>query len=546
MTTFHKMRPSDPALLAGVFFVVALTYALLIAEVPVDDEAAFVARVTSQTMAFDLAYPWLLPVLRLAVDGFESIATPLTVLKAVNIIAASVGFSIFALTLRRSGLSMLVTGFTILFAALSFNFLSLAPTGHPKMLSFPFLCGAFHCAMQWERQRELESRRMLFASALLLGLSSLFLVNGLAVIPFGMAAIILRQRNQDRPSGWNAIQDAMLWAFFTVGVFFLGVFLAAFVEGLRPENLAHLLDSKNASGGSSEGLAVMLARAVFATVFGVVGLQGVGSTIRAIMAGYVDERGRALLGVLPALLIFLSVGAAIFWVYFCAITRLFARETREPFAFPLAFVAGFVVFGIYWQLNEAEFWYQIIVPTYLMAAILLTSSSKQKVAAILMALVVVYNLLYFSIPRRSFPLHAYEESVAERYAQEDLVLYFSAYPGRPTFSFISAGATGRLSLDALFFKSKTMENFLRSLNAEIDRSLGNGGIVHVFEAFDEDNWDAPWLALMSKGFDRAAFMRSMHERYCIRRVEDQYTFKVWTVGSGSDRANLGAGCERPR
>lgn len=543
MAIFHKSRLCDLALLIGVFFVVALTYVLLIAEVPVDDEAAFVAKVTGRTMQFDLAYPWLLPILRFAVDGFESIANPLTVLKSINIIAASIGFSIFALTLRRSGLSMFGIGFAVLFAALSFNFISLAPTGHPKMLSFPFLCGALHCAVEWERQQGFKSERMLFASGILLGLSSLFLVNGLAVTPFGMVAIIFRQRMRNRLSGWRVIRDAILWALLIVGVFSIGMLLAAFTQGLRPEMLAHLLDSKNASGGSSESLVVMLARAVFAVVFGVVGLQGVGSTVRAIMAGYVDEYGRVLLEILPSLLIFLLVSTAIFWVYFRAITLLICRQSIKPFAFPLAFVAGFVAFGIYWQLNEAEFWYQIIVPTYLIAALLfLASSSRQKVVVALMVLVVIYNLLYFSIPRRNFPLHFYRESVAERYAEDDLVLHFSAYPGRPTFSFISGGIKRRLSLDALFFKAKSMEHFLQVLYAEIDRSLLDGGSVYVFEVFDEANWDAPWFSLIHKGFDRAKFMKTMREKYCIRRIEDQYTFKVWSVGLSSDRAEASAGC----
>lgn len=529
MKKTEKPRSDEVGLVLCVFLCVALTYMLLIAEVPVDDEASFVGRVARQALRFDLAYPWLLPFLQLVVDAFESIASPLAVLKAVNVISASAGFSIFALTLRRSGLSTFVACMTILFAALSFNFVSLAPTGHPKMLSFPFLCGALHFAVEWERQQGLRVRKPLVFSGILLGIASLFLVNSLVVTPFGVMVIFLRQKFHASKELWSAVNDAVIWAFLAVGVFLLGLLLAALVQGLHLENLGHLLESKSASGGSSENLTVMFARAVFATVFGIIGLQGMGSTIRAVMAGLVDDYAKVVFGLLPSLLAFVLVGMTLSWVYFRAITLLVIGRTLKPIGFPLAFIVGFVVFGIFWQLNEAEFWYQIIAPTYLIASLVVSSPLGRRIFAGLLVFVVLYNLLYFSIPRRNYPLDSYRESAASRYTANDLVLYFSAYPGRPTFSFIAGGVRSKVSVDELFLRDRAMSALILNLGLSIDRSLQTGGEVHVFEIFDEDNWDAPWLSLIGKGFDRRAFMAEMHGRYCIERLGEQYGLKVWSI-----------------
>jgi len=55
MTKTAKPRFEEVSLILCVFICVALTYTLLIAEVPVDDETSFVTRVTAQALRFDLA-----------------------------------------------------------------------------------------------------------------------------------------------------------------------------------------------------------------------------------------------------------------------------------------------------------------------------------------------------------------------------------------------------------------------------------------------------------------------------------------------------------
>lgn len=527
----QRTQTGDLGLLLGVFFVVAVLYASLIAEVPVDDEAAFVARVTSPTVRFDVAYPLLLPFLRLAIDVVGSVMAPLSVLKAINIAAAATGFAIFALTIRQCGLTVLVSCCTVLFAALSFNFISLAPTGHPKMLSFPFLCGALHFAVQWEQCREIKPLRTLAASAICLGLSSLFLVNGLAVVPFGMVAICVLRRMQHQIPFVGAVKEAFLWSILAISTFAGGVLIAAVLQGMNAESFLELFESKNATGGVSENPVVMLARAAFALVFGFVGLQGLGSTMRAVMAGYVSNPGAVIWDVLPSLVAFVAIGLFLGWVYLYSVLTLTFKKHAPPIIFPLAFVSGFVAFGIYWQLNEAEFWYQIIVPTCLIAVLVLKRPRTPWILGFCMAALALYNLLSFAIPRQNYPLSVYKESAAQKFGVNDLVLYFSAYPGRPTFSFVAGSVEGKVSVDALFFKSKDMDEFLGQLRLSIDKSLAAGGKVYAFEIFEERNWDAPWLALANKGFERKEFTTSMQGAYCIRRLADEYRLPVWSIKS---------------
>lgn len=107
--------------------------------------------------------------------------------KHINTVFAAAGIAVFYAMLLKFKLPLLRWIVATALVAASCNILTLAPTGHMKLLAFPFLTAAFYYAVSWERDlaRDGTARRSdLIRSAAFLAIASAFHTSCFAAPPF--------------------------------------------------------------------------------------------------------------------------------------------------------------------------------------------------------------------------------------------------------------------------------------------------------------------------------------------------------------------------
>ena len=104
--------------------------------------------------------------------------------KHINSVATAAALSVFYLLLLRLEIPLWRRIAATILVAVSANIITLAPTGHMKLLAFPFLNGAILQSVLWERQLSAHRKagdHRLWAAAFLLAVGAAFLASCLGV-----------------------------------------------------------------------------------------------------------------------------------------------------------------------------------------------------------------------------------------------------------------------------------------------------------------------------------------------------------------------------
>ncbi|HYG65720.1 MAG TPA: hypothetical protein VEL74_24260, partial [Thermoanaerobaculia bacterium] len=242
-----------------------------------------------------------------------------------------------------------------------------------------------------------------------------------------------------------------------------------------------------------------------------------GAMVRTWMSGDGALLGPQLGTLLALGALFAAALALLAWVYGGGALRLLRGG---GLAVPWAFLLGALAFAIPWNLNEADFYFQITFPTVVMMAsaamtAMVVPVRQRVLEAALVILVAVTVLAGWAIPRKSYPLYRYTTELRAGLGERDLLVHWSHWAGGPSLLFMDLPGVERLYPDKLFYKASDPEAVFPRLAGTLDRRLAAGGRVYLFHLLDRQLWNAPWPRLRRRGLDPERWERFFHERYTV-------------------------------
>lgn len=513
------------------FLVGGLFYVGLYGELPYHDVARFASQVESGVYVWDIGHFFLQPATLLwhKYLGFGESAQDSQ--KHINTFATAAGIGVFyALTQFMGIVRWQRIAATILLMG-STSLIILAPSGHMKLLAFPFVNAALYFAVAWERGRAedgLPHWRELLLAAAFLAIAAAFLASCLATAPFAtMAVLFASLRHGD---GWRAsflratvFAGACGMLFVLLACFGLAVFAGqpVGIEGLRA-SISH----KNSLLSQSPSLSMRLARAVFGSVNNIVGAPDIGSIGRAWLHGEIPSLPPYLPRLLPQLLPWFAMLVLLAVIYL----RAAIRAVTGPISLMLvAFLLGAQSWTLYWSLNDPEHWFQLTVPTLLLFLTLFSSATIRLVLPIWAGVTLAFNLWVTALPQATYPLSRYQGELQSQYTDRDLLVYFAAYPGGPNLGFFDLGQIPGLKLDLLFADSGNAEQFFGEADRQIAEARLRGGRVIVFGVFDPENTDAPWPTLTPMGMSKTRLFGYFRQHYTIRPLGSIAEMPAWEI-----------------
>ena len=500
-----------------------LFYTGLRSELPIDDTLRFSPHIAAGVFEWDAAHLLMQPIVVLWHRSLGFGGTARTSQEHFNAVCAALSLAIFYLLLVRLGVGALWRILLTALAACSYNLLNLATSGHIKLAVLPFLTLSLVHAVLWERDELADGSgrfRLLAASAVELGLACAFLINSVLVTPFLAAAVLLVSLRAGRgirlafgrAVGFGALCGATATAL-------LGILYALVSAGpASPGGFLAFLLAKSADRPPFASLAVSLARGVFGVVQSFVYAGDFGAMLRTWMSGdgsFLADHRRTFM---TEGLLFLAAAALLAWVYGEAGLRLL--RGRGVAAVPWAFVLGALAFAIPWNLNESDFYFQIILPTIAMLAMTTMTAAappalRRALTGILLALVVGTVLLGWALPKRRYPLSRYNAELRSRLTSRDLAVYWYEYTGGPSLIFMKLPGVPRLHPDHLYLKDPDPGRYFPRLARAVDGRLAAGGRVYLFGILDRRTWDAPWPLLRRDGLTEPRLETFFRQRYRV-------------------------------
>ena len=496
------------ALLAAL--LAAFFYTALHSELPIDDTDRFTPHIAAGVFEWDPSHLLMQPAVVLwhRYLGFGETARASQ--ERFNAFCAALSLGIFYFLLLRLGVGPAWRVLLTALAACSYNLLNLATSGHIKLAVLPFLTLSLAHAMLWERDETAGGSGrggLLAASAVELGIACVFLISSALIAPF-LALAVLGVSLRAGRGLWRSLGRAA-----AVGALSGGTALAVLAGSGQ---FLGLLASKSVQRPPSAGAIETLARGVFGTVQSFVYVGNFGAMLRTWMAGDGSFLAAHRRTFLAEGAVFLAAAALLAWIYGEALLRLV--RGRGAVAVPWAFVLGALAFTIPWNLNESDFYFQIVLPTAALIAVLTVAfptRSRWITALLLLALVAGTVLPGWALPKRRYPLSRYNAELRARLTPRDLALYWFDYTGGPSLIFMKLPGVTHLYPDRMYERDPDPARFFPRLAHAVDSRLAAGGRVYLFGILDGRTWHAPWPILRREGLTEPRLETFFRERYRV-------------------------------
>jgi hypothetical protein len=514
------------AFVAGLVF-----YVSLYGELPYHDVARFVAQVESGRYVWDIAHIFLQPVTLLwhKYLGFGESAE--TTQKHINTFATALGLGVFyALTQRMEIVRWQRIAATLLVMS-STSIIILAPSGHMKLLAFPFVNAALYFGVVWEGGSARDGARQthsLVLSAVFLAIAAAFLASCLATAPFATLAVLFASRRHGET--WS--RSLLLAAVFAAVCGLLFIALACFgfiVFTGQPLSLAGLATSVEVKAGDIEAnvsIPVRIAREVFGTANNFIGTQSIGIIGRAWLTGAITSIRPYVPTLLTGAVPLLATSVLLAAIYLRTLLRL---GTPRICLMLVAFLCGAQAWSFFYSLNDPEHWFQQTVPTVLLFLTLFGQATVQLVLPLWAAGTLLFNLWAIAIPQASYPLLRYQAELHRDFGPKDLLIYFAAYPGGAYLGFFKLDGIPNLALDLLYLRDPDPASFFSSVDSKIAEARARGGRVVIFGVLDPMRWDAPWTTLAPRVMTKPRLFEHFQQIYTIRPIGEIAEIPAWEI-----------------
>jgi hypothetical protein len=526
-----RAHQTDVAL---VFALVGAFLTYMLSAMPADDVAPYVERLQSDRFVWDIGHVWIQPIALLiwrVVGGFIDM---MDFLEAINVFCSTLGFTIFFHTLRSLNVQRWRAVLSVALVAISFNMLSLAPTGHIKFMVLPALALATHHSLMWEAALIDGARQEALAhswrAGLWFGVASNILVSILPMALFVGLFALWRMRT----AGWRkALRRCVPFAFFTL-LSGGGLLLLAYVTALLSATtdagfIRFVLDGlgeKVSQHPGFYGWKEIPARMVYSIIYNFVFMPDLGGLGRAMMWGVLQDPMAHAHKIIRD--VFLGGVTAI--VLGCLLVSGWRAWLREnALVFPFACLIGAACFAGYQNVNDPEHWFQFTLPFAVLAALARPRWLMIACFAIWLPLLAAVNLSLYGIPKAHFAFAEREQALRTALGSNGLYIGFAEYPGEPDTSFFALGGAERLTVDQTHFKTRDGAQTYATLTARIDAALERRGRILVFRVLDPGDWRGPVLALQGNGLSKGELARKLEARYEIKPRVEVAGFPAWEV-----------------
>ncbi|HXP12621.1 MAG TPA: hypothetical protein VN795_03105 [Stellaceae bacterium] len=518
-----RRRLIEPAL---AFLAAASFYVSLYGELPYHDVFRFIAQIDSGKYFWDMGHVWLQPVTLLWHHylGFGESAEQSQ--KHINTVFAAAGVAVFYASLMKFEVPGWRRVLATALVAASCNILTLAPTGHMKLLAFPFLTAGFYYAVAWERGVR-KSDLDLVRSGIFLALAACFHSSVLAAPPFVALVILvvsLRQgqgwvRGVSRAALFGAVCALLFLALLEVArVVFFGQFLGF-------GDFAATVGDKNDLRTGFFSWADTFGRMVFGTVNNFIAAPDLGPVLRAWIAGQIPSLKPYAGELIEQAVPFLGTAALLAAIY---LRGLYLGLRGKPTLMPLAFVLGALAWNGFFNINEPEHWFHLTVPTVALFLFVFPGRFGAAILPLWAAGTVAANLALWALPEARYPLNQYQSQLRQEFTDRDLLLYFTTYGGGPNLSFFKL-TTPSLAIDDLYEQKPDAAAFYAAIEAQTDAAFARGGSVVVFQALDPGNWNAPWMILTRAGMPKAKLTGFFEDHYRVEPMGEIAEMKAWQL-----------------
>lgn len=510
----------------------AILYTSLYSELPIDDALRFTPDIAAGNFEWDASHLLMQPVVVLW-HRYLSLGGPAILSQErFNTFCAALSLGILYLLLLRLGVGAARRALLTAVAAFGYNLLNLATSGHIKLAALPFLTLSLFHATLWEEGEQAGGSGhvgRLIAAAVELGIAAGFLINSVLVAPF-LALAILGISSRAGRGPRRALGLAT-----TFGVLCGGTALAILGTGYAlvtpgPHGIRGLLGfllAKSSGRGPFTGITESLARGVFGGVQSFVFIGNFGAMVRTWMSGDSSFLAAYRGLFLTEGAIFLAALALFAWIYLEALLRL--ARGRGVAAAPLAFVLGAFAFAVPWNLNEADFYFQITIPVVVLMATAPPAAWRLALQALLLALVAGTVLSGWALPKKRYPLSRYEAELRSRLTPRDLAVYWFDYSGGPSLVFLNLPGVPRLHPDRLYEQDPDPGRLFQRLAGATDGHLAAGGRVYLFGILDDRTWHAPWPLLRQKGLTPHRLKDFFQDRYTVVYRGEVAEIRCWEL-----------------
>lgn len=538
---------------ACVFLATLAAYIALYSHLRTDDTIRFISEVMEGEFEWDASHLLMQPATALwhqllnlvgvhalfsqkMISGVpDSMNDALFSQRTINSVSAAASYAIFYLLLRRLGIDPFRRVVLVLIAASSVYMLMLGTSGHMKLTTAPWLAAALYCCVLWEGAMNDPSRsrrayrHYLIGGAGFLALATCFLINAVVVLPFlaiAMLAVLLRRKEPLAGIGAVALVFTAIYAAVVVPVFWGGYLLSPEASAGKGF-LQFLLEKQGTAARPVTSLALAVAQTAYSMIRNFVALDDLGPVARAWLNGDLAFDASYLPAIAKDALYAALTGLVLAATYLHTAIR--APKFESPALTPAAFLLGGVAFGLWWNHHEAEFFFQITLPTLVMAAFVRPVKPARWVLAGWAALLVTANVVEKAVPRAAYPMSRYERALGATFGANDLFIIFSEWSGRPQLSQFRLPNIPKWYLDKEFGLSGSVVELFRRTRVLIDASHRRGGRVIVFRMLDERDWDAPWSKLPRMGLSKRRLRDFFEDGYRVVPLGELAEIKVWEI-----------------
>ncbi len=526
-----RFAPLAEALLAAL--AAAMLYAGLYGELPHHDVARFVAQINSGRFVWDIGHIFLQPATLVWHTHLGFGETAEASQKHINTFATAAGIGIFYALLQWLGVSAWQRVLATVVVACSFSLIVLAPSGHMKLLAFPFVNASLFMLVRWEARRGMPSGPglggCLFAGAVLLALAASFLASALATAPFATLAILAtRLRNRD---GW--LKALVSSGFFAVvcGVTFVLLVCIGYTlfAGSAPSlhGLAGSVADKAELRPPTYNVVASMARLVFTSVNNLIYAPDTGPVLRAWISGQVPSLAPyARVLVLQALPSLLTL-ALLLATYLLAVRAVVSGVSCLV---PVAFLCGALAWSAYYDLNDPEHRFLATVPTVILFLLLVPPRIGRLVLPCWAVMTAAINVFIYAVPYATYPLKTYEAQLRRTFTSNDLLIGFAAYSGGPSVAFLDLPGVPQLRLDTRLDESADLNAFYAGVDRDIAAALArHGRVVVLGNVLDPYDWNAPWVDLPARGVRKQQLIEFFTGHYKVEPAGSIAGLKAWEI-----------------
>ncbi len=518
-----RRRLIEPAL---AFLAAASFYVSLYGELPYHDVFRFIAQIDSGKYFWDMGHVWLQPVTLLWHNylGFGESAEQSQ--KHINTVFAASGVAVFYAALMKFEIPAWRRVAATALVAASCNIITLAPTGHMKLLAFPFLTAGFYYAASWERSVR-KSDLDLVRSGIFLALAACFHSSVLAAPPF--VALVILASGLRQGQGWvKSVSRAALFG-AVCGLLFLALLeiarLVFFGQFLGLGDFAATVGDKNDLRTGFFSWSDTFGRMMFGTVNNLIAAPDLGPVLRAWIAGQIPSLKPYAGELIEQAIPFLGTAALLAAIY---LRGLYLGWRGRPLLMPLAFILGALAWNGFFNINEPEHWFHLTVPSVALFLFVFPGRFGAAILPLWAAATVALNLALWALPEARYPLNQYQSQLRQEFTDQDLLLYFTTYGGGPNLSFFKL-ATPSLAIDDLYERKPDDAAFYAAVEAQTDAVFARGGRVVVFQALDPENWNAPWMILTRAGMNKAKLTGFFQDHYRVEPMGEIAEMKAWRL-----------------